>query len=284
MKTKIAILTAVLLGTSTLALAANPPPGITAPKPKADAALTACMSEVDKEVANYDKLLKSGIKDGLISKKEEAELTKMHNDTAVKVGDAKKDGKISLDECKVVLDSIKKESAKLAQFRTVRADNTCKDAIAKEAKEFEAVLKKGKADGKIDAKEEADLTAKHTKVMDELKKAREDGVITKDECAAINKQFTEEHNLLKKSLAERAGKACMDPLIANVKANEDAFNKGVAAKKIDAKEQAEIKKGHAELKAAIKKATDDKKVSVAECKDLEGKVAEEKKKIEAALK
>jgi hypothetical protein len=274
MKTKIAILTAVLLGMPTLALA----------QAKLAPAVATCIGAAEKEVADFDKSLKSGVKEGFVNKKEEEELTKMHKDTVAKIAEAKKDGKITADECKGMIDATKKESAKLAEFKKGRADNTCKDAINKESKEFEAALKKGKADGKIDAKEEADLTATHTKVMDALKKAREDGIVTKDECTSLNKQITDEHTQLKKALAERAGKSCMDPLNAGVKANEDAFNKGVAAKKIDAKEQAEIKKGHAELKAAIKKAVEDKKVTVAECKDLEGKVAEEKKKIEAALK
>lgn len=77
----------------------------------------------------------------------------------------------------------------------------CRAEIRRENATYESTLKKGIADGLIDAKEKAALEKNHAELLAMEKKAASDGKITLDECKAIHEKIVAERKKLTESIA-----------------------------------------------------------------------------------
>ena len=80
----------------------------------------------------------------------------------------------------------------------------CIADIARERTSFDAALRKGVADGKIDAKEKADLDRTHGELLLLEKKVREDHKLSQSECKGVEAKIAEENKKLAAALASNA--------------------------------------------------------------------------------
>ena len=144
-------------------------------------------------------------------------------------------------------------------------------------------MSRGKADGKIDAKEEADLKKTHVDVIKTISDAERDGKITEPECKTIHAKLVAEHAQLNAALGKRAGKTCAPKVKLGTRMLDSRIDRAKAAKKIDNKESFELNKAMHELRAQEKRAEEDHRYSEDECKAVLDKIETIKKQIDAAI-
>ena len=180
-----------------------------APAVKRHPSMLTCAANIARERKNYDVSVKQHMADGKIDATEKAGLDKTHEELMALEKKANEDGKMTPEECKGIHAKIVEENRKLAAAIGVRPKDhinrkvvrhpaviLCAADIARERAHFEGAVKKGVADGKIDATEKAGLDKTHDELMVLEKKANEDGKMTPEECKGIHAKIVEQHRKL----------------------------------------------------------------------------------------
>jgi ribosome recycling factor len=160
---------------------------------------------------------------------------------------------------------------------------TCLREVRHEAMRFDETMRRGKADGKIDTKEEADLKKTHADVIKTIEDAERDGKITEPECKTIHAKLVAEHAQLNAAVGKRAGRTCAPKVKSGTHMLESRLERAKAAKKIDNKETIELNRAMRELRDQEKRAEEDHRYTEEECKAVLDKIETIKKQIDAAV-
>ncbi|MEI6732764.1 MAG: hypothetical protein WCK94_02275 [Comamonadaceae bacterium] len=206
-----------LLMASSAALAQTPAKPAAAPATKASAAPAAkppapnsspaaCVAEMTRANAAFGTELAAGVKSGKINAKEKISLDSKQAALLKKETAAKADGKITEAECNGILNDIKAEHAALVKALATppagpASPAACLAEMNKATTAFGTELAAGVKSGRIDAKEKADLDARHAALLKKEAAAKADGHITAPECHSILASIHAEHAALVKALA-----------------------------------------------------------------------------------
>ena len=225
---------------------AAPKPGAVAAKPAPGADLQAgCIAEVRNARAGFERSLAAGIKGGRIDAKEQAMLKKTHMELIEMEKKAAADRNLSPEECKAIHAKIVEEQKQLQA------------AMAPPAGTGPAPAVKGPAPAVKGPAPAAIVPAPAVKGPAPVAARPAPGANPQAKCIAEVRR-------------ERAGFA-------------KALDAGIKSGRIDAKEQAMLKKTHGELMEMEKKAAADHKMSPAECNAIHDKIVAEHKQLAAAM-
>jgi len=140
----------------------------------------------------------------------------------------------------------------------------------------------------------------HAELMEMEKKAAADHKVSPEECKAIHDKIVAEHKQLQAAMASPGGKGpgpmagrpapgahpqagCLGQIRNERAVYERNMAAGIKSGRIDAKEQATLRKTHGELMEMEKKAAADHKISAQECKAIHDKIVVEHKQLAAAM-
>jgi hypothetical protein len=265
-KVKSLLLSALLLGVSSAALAQAGGPG------------AVCLTRIEAEIKKFDADLKAHDTDGKLDAKEKTDLNAAHAKLLDALTKAKADGNISAQECAQLQGLATKEAADMRAAIGVREVGhgkhkeafskrktkhgsmaSCKAEIKKEERIFDAKFKRGIDSGKIDDKEKADIEKTHKELLALEEKAKADGKLSADECADIHEKIVEENKKLNAAMdiaEKRPSKAGKTTKREKALAKNKRGGKGKATRDVGhcRAEMAEEKKEFAADLAKVEKA------------------------------
>ena len=187
-----------------------------------DPGVVACAADVLRQSSAFEAAFKKGVADGKIDAKEKSDLDRIEAEAKALLRKAKEDSKLTMAECTSVQAKVAEGTKRLNVAIGGRPAwaTACLSDISRERTSFDSAMKKGVADGRIDAKEKADLERTHAELLTLEKKALEDKSLSSSECKGIQAKIAEENKKLTAAFAsggQGAGGAKYDQVAAVMK-------------------------------------------------------------------